>query len=105
MKSDQLVEELLMGMAAEAGCVFEKIRATNIRLLPREKDIEVSRLAVRVHADNIQALKSFDALLMERTDRMFKFEAEGSLVYEYEAFGRKLRAFQRSGVLSLIIFL
>lgn len=105
MKSDQLVEEIIMQMAADSGCLFEKISAKNIRIRPHEKDAEVSRTTMRVHASELQALKGFVTLLTERSDRIFMFEAEGARVYEYEAFQRRIRAHQRTGTLSLIIFL
>lgn len=105
MKSDSLVEDIIMGMAVESGCQFEKLRARNIKILARQKEAEVNRLTLRVFANDLQSMKGFTTLLSERSDRIFMFEAEGSRVYEYEAFGRRIRAHQRTGVLSLIIFL
>lgn len=94
-----------MDMAAQSGCIFEKVTAKNIKILPSEKEAETVRTTMRVHANGLQELKGFVELMTERSDRIFCFEAEGTRVYTYEAFQRNIKAVQRMGTLSLMIFL
>lgn len=94
-----------MDMAVQSGCMFEKLTARNVKIQPVEKEADVVRTTIRVHANEKQNLVNFAALLSERSDRVFVYEAEGSKVYVYEAFQRQIKAMMRSGTLSLIIFL